>query len=260
MTTVPASAAHRTVRRRHPFWQLARVEATLFARSAGAVIWTALLPVLAIIVLGAVPGTRHASRSFHGLSVLEVYLPILMIYVFLMSAVTLLPGVLAGYREKGILRRLSTTPVPPARLLGAQSLIYLSLGAVIDVVMLVIAIAFGAPAPRQFGGFVVALVLVALATLGIGAVITALASTERIANAAGLVTFFPLMFFAGLWVPRTKMGTPLRTISDYSPLGAGVRAVQDSLADHWPATAGLLVLAGYAVACGAVAARVFRWQ
>lgn len=244
----------------HPFWQLARIEAILFARSAGSVIWTAFMPVAAIIVLGAVPGTRHASHSFDGLSPLEVYLPILMMYVFLMAAVNLLPAVLAGYREKGILRRLATTPVLPSRLLGAQSLIYLAVGVVIDVVMLVIAIAFGVPVPHQFAGFVISLLLVAAATLGIGMLVTALAGSERIANAAGLAIFFPLLFFAGLWVPRTKMNTVLRTISDYSPLGAGVRAVQASIGGHWPATAALLVLAGYAVGCGVMAARLFRWQ
>src|SRR6185437_10914287 len=118
MSTATATTPSTSLRR-HPFWRLARIEALLFFRSAGSVVWTALLPVVAIIVLGAVPGTRRASRSFDGLSPLEVYLPILMMYVFLMAAVNLLPAVLASYREKGILRRLFTTPVPPIRLLGA---------------------------------------------------------------------------------------------------------------------------------------------
>jgi ABC-2 type transport system permease protein len=262
MTTATATTLKGTplAGSRHPFWHLARVEAKLFGRSAGSVLWTALIPVAAVIVLGVVPATRHASKSFGGLSPLEVYLPILMMYVFLMAAVNLLPAVLAGYREKGILRRLSTTPVPPSRLLGAQSLIYLTLGIVIDVIMLVIGMAFGVPVPHQLGGFVLSLLLVAAATLGIGMLLTALARTERIANALGLAVFFPLIFFAGLWVPRTKMNHVLHTISDYSPLGAGVRAVQASIGGHWPATAALLVLVGYAIVCGAAAARLFRWE
>jgi ABC-2 type transport system permease protein len=246
--------------RRHPFRQLARVEALLFARSIGAVVWTALIPVAAVVVLGAVPATRNGSPSFGGRSPLEVYLPILMMYVLLMAAVTMLPAALAGYREKGILRRFSTTPVPPGRLLGAQALIHLSVAIVIDAVLLVIAVGFGAPVPRQFAGFVLSLLFVAAATLGIGLLVTALASSERTANAVSLVLFFPLMFFAGLWVPRPTMNTVLRTISDYSPLGAGVRAVDQTVSGHWPGFAALLVLAGYAVACSVAAARWFRWQ
>lgn len=246
--------------RRGPFASLARIEAVLFIRSAGAVIWTALLPVAAVVVLGAVPGTRRPSRDFAGQSPLEVYLPILMMYVFLMSAVNLLPAVLAGYREKGILRRLSTTPVPPTRLLGAQALIYLALGVLIDVILLIVGVCFGARVHGQLGGLAVSLLLVAVATLGIGLLVAALARGERMANAVSVVVFFPLLFFAGMWLPRAKMNTVLRTISDYSPLGAGVRAVQDSIGGHWPATAALLVLVGYALVCGAAAARLFRWQ
>jgi ABC-2 type transport system permease protein len=248
------------VGRRSPFALLLRTEAVLFLRSAGAVIWSALIPVAAMIVLGAVPATRHPSRAFGGLSPLEVYLPILMMYVFLMSAVNLLPAVLAGYREKGILRRLSTTPVPPARLLGAQAVIYLALGILIDLLLLIVAVSFGARVTGQIGGLVVSLLLVAVASLGIGMLVAALARGERMANAVSLVIFFPLLFFAGMWVPRPKMNTVLRTISDYSPLGAGVRAVQDSIGGHWPATAALLVLVGYALVCGTAAARLFRWQ
>ncbi|ADP81698.1 ABC transporter permease [Pseudofrankia inefficax] len=250
--TVPA--------RRHPFWRLARVEALLFARSVGSILWTALLPIAAVVVLGAVPATRHPSASFDGRSWLEVYLPILMMYVFVMASVNFLPEVLAGYREKGILRRLATTPVPPARLLGAQALIYLTLGVAIDVVILVIGIGFGAPAPRQPVGFALSLLLVAAATLGIGLLITALVPNSRAANAAGMLAFFPLIFFAGLWIPRPEMNHVLRTISDYSPLGAGVRAVGGSLDGHWPAASALLVLVGWAAVCGAIAARRFRWQ
>ena len=254
--TVPAA----TPVRRHPFRQLARVEALLFARSIGAVVWTVLLPVAAVVVLGLVPATRNPSTSFAGRSPLEVYLPILMMYVLLMAAVNLLPAVLAGYRENGVLRRLSTTPVPPRRLLGAQALIYLSVGVVVDAVLLAVGVGFGVPVPRQFAGFVVSLLLVAAATLGIGLLVTALTTGERTANALSLVLFFPLMFFAGLWVPRPSMPPVLRTISDYSPLGAGVRAVDQTLQGSWPAAAPLLVLAAWAVACSAAAARWFRWQ
>ena len=255
----PSAPTAPTVRR-SPFWLLTRTEGLLFLRSAASVLWTALIPLVAVLVLGIVPATRHASRSFGGLSPLQVYVPIVMMYVFLMAAVNMLPAVLTGYRESGVLRRLSTTPVPPTRLLGAQGLIYLGLGVVVDVLILVVSTVCGAPAPRQLGGFAVSLLLVALATMGIGMLITAVARTERIANALGLAVFFPLMFFAGLWIPRSTMNPALRTISDYSPLGAGVRAVQASIAGQWPPTAALLVLAGYAIVCGAAAARLFRWE
>jgi ABC-2 type transport system permease protein len=246
--------------RRHPFWKLARAEAVLLLRMPGALIWMALLPIAAAVVLGVVPGTSRPAKALGGISYLDAYLPILMMFTLLMSGINLLSALLASYREKGILRRLATTPVPPSRLLGAQALIYLGVGMGIDVVLLIVGIASGVPVPHQLGGFVLSLLLVALAILGLGVLVTAVAPSARIAQAVSTVVLFPLMFFAGLWLPRAEMPSTLRTVSDYTPLGAGVQAVQASIEGHWPSTVALLVLAGYALACGALANRVFRWE
>ena len=77
-----------------------------------------------------------------------------------------------------------------------------------------------------------------------------MAPTQRIAAAIGSLLFFPLMFFAGLWVPQAAMGAGLRDISHYTPLGAAVPAVQNAIAGHWPrhrASAGARGLRGGAV-------------
>jgi ABC-2 type transport system permease protein len=98
------------------------------------------------------------------------------------------------------------------------------------------------------------------AMLSLGTLVAAVARTQRIAAAAGSLLFFPLMFFAGLWVPQAEMGTVLRDISHYTPLGAAEPAVQNAIAGHWPGTVHLLVLAGYAVILCVAAARLFRWE
>jgi ABC-2 type transport system permease protein len=242
------------------FRKLARSEASLFLRTPVAVTWTALLPVVALIALGSVPAIREDSASLHGISYLDAYLPILMAFSLCMSAVNLLPPTLALYREKGILRRLSTTPVPPSWLLGAQAFIFAGVGLVVSVLLLAVGIAFGVPVPDQLPGFVLSLILIALSTLGIGVLVAALASTGKAANAVAMALFFPLMFFAGLWVPRAQMPGLLRTISDYSPLGAGVHSLQDSIAGHWPTGQSLLVMLAWAVVTGALANRFFRWE
>lgn len=255
MSTVTIAAP-----RRRPFWKLARTEAILLLRTPAAVVWTAVLPIAAIIILAVLPATTRPAKALHGISYLDAYLPIVMMFCLVLAAINLLPAVLATYREKGILRRMATTPVAPGKLLGAQALIYLGVGVGVDILLLVIAIASGVPVPSQLVGFVLSLLLVALTTLGIGMLITALAPSARLAGAIGGAVLFPLMFFAGLWVPRPTMPHALRTVSDYTPLGAGVRAVQASIAGHWPSNVALLVMAGYALVCGAFAARWFRWE
>jgi ABC-2 type transport system permease protein len=49
-------------------------------------------------------------------------------------------------------------------------------------------------------------------------------------------------------------------ISNYTPLGAAVEAIQDSMLQGFPPVAPLLVLAAYAAAFGFLARRFFRWE
>jgi ABC-2 type transport system permease protein len=120
--------------------------------------------------------------------------------------------------------------------------------------------AFNVTLPKQALGFAIALILGAAAVLPLGALIAALAPTGRIASAAGTLVFFPMMFFAGLWIPRALMTPTLRHISDYTPLGATVAAVQETMRGQWPATTHLVVLAAYAIVFSFAAARLFRWE
>ena len=96
--------------------------------------------------------------------------------------------------------------------------------------------------------------------LGLGMLIAALAPTGRAAGVIGTMLFFPPMFFAGLWIPRATMPASLREVSDFTPLGAAVQALQDSLHGSWPQPSALAVLAGYAVVFTVAAARFFRWD
>jgi ABC-2 type transport system permease protein len=245
---------------RSSFGRLLRAEATLFARSPVAVVWTALLPVVALVVLGCFHRLREPSADLDGLSYLAAYLPILMAFSLCMSAVNLLPPNLALYREKGILKRLSATPVPPVWLLAAQAAVFATISIVVSVILFGVGASFGIPVPKQLFGFVLTLVLIAAATLALGVLVAALAFTSKAANAAGMALFFPLMFLAGLWVPRAQMPRLLRTISDYSPLGAGVHGLQEAISGHWPPPAAVTVLLVWAVLPSLLAIRFFRWE
>jgi ABC-2 type transport system permease protein len=260
LTAHPTSAGPRA-RKAASFGPLLRTEGRLFLRSAGSVLWSALIPLAALIALGAIPATRQPSKALHGISYLDAYLPILMMFALCMAAVNLLPPNLAMYREQGVLRRMSTTPVRPSRLLAAQVAIYLGLAVVVSAVMLIVTVAgYGVRLPHQIPGFVLSLLLVAAAVTSIGCLIAALAPNAKAANALSLVTFFPLMFFAGLWIPRASMAPVLRHISDWTPLGAGVRGVQAAIAGHFPPVQALLALVAYTVIVGAIAVRTFRWE
>ncbi|HEU5419539.1 MAG TPA: ABC transporter permease [Streptosporangiaceae bacterium] len=242
--------------------RLTITELKLFARERVGLIWGVGFPVVLLIIFGAIPGFRDpVSDATPHVTILDAYVPILIAFVLAMLAINVLPAVLAGYREKGILRRLATTPVGPQRVLAAQLIICVGMAAVTLVALLVLArSAYHVPLPRQIAGFVIAALLTTLALISIGLFYAAVAPTGRAANAMGAITFFPMMFFAGLWLPIAAMPALLQHISHATPLGAGVQALSDTWQGHWPHPMNLVTLAIYAVVLGAGAARLFRWE
>jgi ABC-2 type transport system permease protein len=241
------------------FGRLFGTEAKLFLREPMAVFWGVVFPVVLTVAMG-IAGDRH-DKHLGGLSLVDVYVPVAMAMVITILSVQMLPVILVSYREKGILRRLSTTPVRPVALLAADATVNI---AVIVCAMAVIAIvarvAFNVNLPSQGFGFVLTLALTAVAMLGLGGLLASVASTARIAQGLGTLTFFPMMFFAGLWVPRQQMSSGLRHVSDFTPLGAATAAIQDTMHGHWPGLGHLAVLAMSALVLSLAASRLFRWE
>lgn len=247
--------------RRAAFGQIVLNEARLTWRRPVGLIAGVALPVVLLVIFGRVGKFQQPSASLGGLTAFDLYLPILMVFALAMLALLGLPIPLASYRELGLLRRLSTTPVPRSWLLIAQGLVQLCVAVTAVVVMITVAMAaFGAPAPKSPAGVMVAVALSAAGLFPIGLLVAAVARTANGASVIGRVAFFPLMFFAGLWLPRALMPDVLLTISNYTPLGAAVEAIQDSMLQGFPPVAPLLVLAGYALVFGFLARRFFRWE
>lgn len=88
-------------------------ESRLMLRSPGAHLFAALLPLTAIVVMSAIPAAREASPAFGGLSVIQAFQPTIIIFATSILGLTVIPAVLGGYRQDGVLRRLRTTPSSP---------------------------------------------------------------------------------------------------------------------------------------------------
>jgi ABC-2 type transport system permease protein len=255
-TAAPLTAKHGSAT-----WRLIKAESTLCVRDKVAPIWGVGCPLVVLIILGSVPALREPVPATGGLTYFDLYVPVLILFNLAILAMTALPTTLAGYRENGVLRRMRTTPIGPARVLTAQLVANFAIALVATILFLAVAgLGFGVDLPQHPFGFTVAWLLATAALLAIGLLITALAPGRGPATAIGTVLFFPMMFFAGLWVPIAQMPETLQTISHYTPLGAGMQAFQEAYLGHFPSAPPLLTLAAYAVGCAGVAVRWFRWE
>ena len=219
-----------------------------------------VLPTVLLVIIGSVRHDRQHLQVLGGLTTFNVYVPIFLAMVIAALAFYGLPIPLAIYRDQGILRRLSITPVPPAWVLAAQLVLNVSFAVVELILLLVVAMTgFGVAAPKSAGGLVLALILSIAGVFAIGLLVSAVAR-PRTAGVLAALCFFPLMFFAGLFLPRAEMPRALFDVSNLTPLGAAVQAIQGAMLNGFPPISPLLVLPAYAVIFGALAVRFFRWE
>ncbi|MFC7533647.1 ABC transporter permease [Actinoplanes sp. GCM10030250] len=243
------------------FTKLTLTEFKISLRDPLYAFFTLVFPVLLVVILGNVPSMKEAPPELGGLRVIDLYAGLALGIAIAIVGLQGMPAVLATYRERGILRRLATTPVRPLALLGAQVTMNLVIVLMSTVLVFTVAnLAFGVPLPKNPLTFLLAVVLCCAGLFAFGLLVAALAPTGKAANTIGTVLFFPFMFFAGLWVPREFMPDVLHTISDFTPLAAGQQLLTDSLTGQSPSLLSVTVLLGYLVICGAAAVKLFRWE
>jgi ABC-2 type transport system permease protein len=241
--------------------KLTLVEAKLIARDLVTVPVTLVLPVALLLAFGLPDFGREPDPAFGGRPV-DTVLPSMAVTIAVaVLAFSVLPTYLATYRERGVLRRLATTPTRPSALLAAQLLVNLAM----TLLALGLVLAVGVPVldmalPRHLPGFLGAYALGLAAMFAVGLLIAAVAASARAATGWGMLAFFPSMFFAGIYLPKEHMPATLSRIGDFTPLGAFRQTVQDAWVGTAPEPALLVFLAVVAVGCGWAAARLFRWE
>src|SRR5262245_31927312 len=101
--------------------RLVTTEAKLYVREPIGAFFGVAFPAILVLVLGkAMPGFTAPTDDLGGQRPIDIYLPVVLaLTIATVTMVTLLNG-LSTYRERGVLRRLSTTPVAPTSLLAAQ--------------------------------------------------------------------------------------------------------------------------------------------
>ncbi|MEV7676735.1 ABC transporter permease [Streptomyces sp. NPDC088752] len=238
-----------------------KTEARLFGREPGSLFWVMLSPALLLVILGLIPSFREASEDLGGRRVIDLYVPVSVLFALIMSGLQAMPPVLSGYRERGILRRMSTTPVRPGTLLTAQLVLHAA--AALVSALLVVAVgrlAFGVALPEDLAGYLIALLLAVACGLALGAAVCAVARTQKVATAVGSAVFFPTMFTAGVWVPVQAMPDTLQRIVGLTPFGAASEALDAAASGGRPGWAALGVMALWAVVLTGASVRWFRWE
>lgn len=217
-----------------------------------------LFPILLLVLFGTIGAETGTKIS--GLTIIQYYVPTIIVIGFISIAFYSVPITIIRDREIGWLRRVSTTPLSPAKLLLSHLVINLIFSAItIAVILAGSIIVFGASLDFRVFYFSISIIFSLLVLFSLGIVIAAFAPSQRASAALAYPLFMGMMFFAGLWIQPDQVGEPLRSIMWYSPSGAASRTILYSALNATPPYTEFLAMAIYSVVFGFIAIRFFKW-
>ncbi|WIX80686.1 ABC transporter permease [Amycolatopsis carbonis] len=243
----------------HTFTKLLATEAKLFLRTPMWAIFGILLPTAVLVGVGSIPGMSKPSEVTGGYRFIDLWVPSLVVVGLAMLGLQSIPSAVASYREQGVLRRLATTPVPPAFLLLAQLVLHAAVALAGVALMLVTAhVGFDVPLPRHPLTYVVTLLLGLVSVFALGLVAASIARTAKAAAALAMIAFFPIMFLGGVYLPRPLLPEVIQRIGAYVP--PGTQPLQDAWVGAGVQPLQFVALAAFALGGTALAVRLFRWE
>jgi ABC-2 type transport system permease protein len=254
-------AGPRSVRRSNPKLVLHQIkyEQLSFWRNPQSVFFTFALPVMVIVIFGAVFGGDQHDSFFYGLSGMQYFTPTVAALSVLGACYAQLAVTLSIRRQNGILKRLHATPVSAwTYFLGL--LAHCVAVSTVDVVLIIgTGALYGVPLPTHWAAVAVTLLLGVATFCALGVAVSSLISNSEAAAAVVQFIQFPLLFISGNYFPIHS--GPLNTIAGLLPMRPFNQALLGPFAQHtgfqWHQ---LGVLLGWGTVATVIAVRRFRWD
>lgn len=242
-------------------WHQVRLEQRSFWRNPQAFFFTFAIPVVLLVVFGL---TTHQDPGQTGPRPAVLLVPGFMAFGIIVAAYGNLAAVVALLRSEGVLKRIRSTPLPPAAYITAQILSAVVSSGLLALVCVGLGAAmFGAtPLVNRSATLVGVLVLGVASFASLGLAVTAFI---RRADAAGPVTnatYIPLSIISGTFSYDMTLPHWLNEVAGLFPIKAftdALRACYDPTS-HGPSAGDLLVLGVWALAGVLLTRRFFRWN
>jgi ABC-2 type transport system permease protein len=242
--------------------KLTWMEAKLFLREPASAFFTLVFPLIYLFIDGLISGNRP-TPMYGGRGTIDAAIPSLTAVVISMAGMMSTTMTLAAYREKGILRRLQTTPVHPLVVLGAQVIVvfvmtFLGMLLLVAAGKLVYHVSITGNPWSILGGFV----LGSLSFFGIGFLLAGSLPTVRSAWAVSMVLLYPMLLLSGAFFSLDLMPTFVQKVSYFIPLTYVVNLLNGLwIGEPWSShLLDVIVLVVMLVVGVLISLKLFRWE
>ena len=241
------------------FIKLIQTHMRLYLREPVAFFFTIVFPALLLVMFGAIWGNDPFPGVDFGF--IDMQVPALAGIVLGTVAFASIPITTATNREQGILRRFKATPMPTWKWMSAEITANLVIAILSMIVLVIIGwIGFGMQFRGNWGLVLIGFTLSAVSFMAMGYVVASLSPTPRIAQVAGQLIYFPMMFLSGAAIPLSQMPDGIRSFSQWLPMTHVVELLQDLWFGRGWAMNSVWILLALMVIGGLLSARLFRWE
>ncbi len=242
------------------------VELKLFIREPITMVFTFVLPILFLMVMGEVFGNTpvtgdEGTALWRGFGSMNVYTPSYIGLVMAAIGLFSIPVHLTAYRERGVLRRLRATSISTWAIFGSQLMVSFVVTVVCSIILVALAFPiYDVMIPESMILLILAFIVGTVTFTAIGILLGALLPTSRAAQGIGLLLFFVMLMLSGAGPPTEVMSDPMIYIGKAMPLTHINWLLQDTwLGFGWNWTKFTITVA-FGVGATAIAFRFFRWE
>jgi len=245
-------------------WHQFRFDQKVFWRNPASVFFTVMLPLIFLFIFATIFGNEEIEER--GVKTTTYYVPAIIALAVISATTVSLAINLTEDRERGLLKRVRGTPLPPAAFVAGR----VGNSLVVSVLMVVLVAALGklvydVSLPDQtIPAVLVTLAVGASAFCCLGFALTAFIPSEDAAPAITNAIMLPLYFVSGIFIPDSEIPSGVLNVADVFPL----RHFFEAFFAAWdPNTTGagfelgdLAIVAAWGLAGLAVAVLAFRWE
>jgi ABC-2 type transport system permease protein len=240
-----------------------RSDLKIFVRSPAALFFTAILPVIFLILFVSIFGNER-SEEF-GVKVATLQVPAFIALAVVSASFVGLAIGLTSVREDGVLKRIRATPVAPWIVFAGRIGTAIVSATIVTAILIAIGVlAFDITVQTNtLPGLVLTLALGAASFCALGIAYTPLIPSEDAAPAMTNAVVLPLYFVSGVFVPAEQLPPELRQVADMLPVKPFVDALFETFNPHTTgagiAGGDLVVVAAWGVVGLLLAIRFFVW-
>ena len=244
------------------FGVLLKNELKLNIRNMNMVIFAIIMPLVVLIILGFIYGTKPATDSV-AYTFMEQSFGALCTISICAGGLMGLPLVVSDYRERKILKRFKVTPVSPLKLLAVEFTIYVvyclvSMLTLIPTAMLI----WNVRISGSWVAFLGSWLLTMVSTLSIGMMVGGIAKNSKNASVIACILYFPMLIFSGATLPFEVMPNVMQKIVSIFPMTQGIQLMKSTFLglpiDN--ALFSITVMVAVTVISTGIAVKLFRWE